>query len=692
MRIQFNDICYGERLLIAHNEIRLSNGSVTAVSGESGSGKSTLLRYIKDHWDEYSEYHLSVCVQNPLFLDELTLAEHLRMLRKMYGKKKYTKAMVRALDLEHVMDQYPSQLSGGEQKRAAFLLCMHEEADLYMLDEPTASLNKEMIPSFLSLLNILKEEGRTFLIFTHDRMVMDFADGLYEIRDCELKTIRANSAQKTKNRNPKEIDTAELKKYVMLLLKRKKTYLKAFEFLLCICCASAGIMYSRGSLAYKAQQETLNTMESNEITVYKEGPLSHDPDYTKYGSQYAFSNQEPFEDGEAERLSEIKHVAAVEWRYDSETDWFIDADLVLNPELYFERDRIGSMVSIKDSPEHTVESIGLITGTYLPERKQVQDIAVDFEQDGVYLSDNIASKFRQYYGIQYEDLKDKTICFKVPVPKYNGYARYRSAREDNEPELTWYTVYDAVDAEMKIAGILKGSNFGYVNWNDDVIYLPRDVYEGLIEEYRTTDARTIYAVIDRPDNYDVDWTELYNNELPPNIPAENIRYKMDETPWKPEAYSIYVDGVENVSSVLDELIAMGYRAETENAVHSDTYYYVQNAVRIFSFGAGLAGLITLAGAAGLLVMQMKNRRRQLSYFRQIGADSSSMKRAYMYAELCNSAEYLMFVCIVIAGYFLYMYFMHGGVPGILMAVVTAVVLALVSLLILPVIIDVKCMQ
>lgn len=39
------------------------------------------------------------------------------------------------------MDMYPSQLSGGEQKRVAFLLCMAKDVDIYILDEPTSSLN-----------------------------------------------------------------------------------------------------------------------------------------------------------------------------------------------------------------------------------------------------------------------------------------------------------------------------------------------------------------------------------------------------------------------------------------------------------------------------------------------------------------------------------------------------------------------
>jgi len=65
-------------------------------------------------------------------------------------------------------DQYPSSLSGGQQQRTAIARALAMEPDIMLFDEPTSSLDPELVGEVLKVMQSLAEEGRTMIIATHE--------------------------------------------------------------------------------------------------------------------------------------------------------------------------------------------------------------------------------------------------------------------------------------------------------------------------------------------------------------------------------------------------------------------------------------------------------------------------------------------------------------------------------------------
>ena len=72
-------------------------------------------------------------------------------------------------------DQFPSSLSGGQQQRVAIARALAIEPDILLFDEPTSSLDPELVGEVLRVMQSLAEEGRTMIVVTHE---MGFAKGV----------------------------------------------------------------------------------------------------------------------------------------------------------------------------------------------------------------------------------------------------------------------------------------------------------------------------------------------------------------------------------------------------------------------------------------------------------------------------------------------------------------------------------
>ena len=187
---------------------RFSPGVVTAIVGPSGSGKSSLLRLIAG-LDRPSAGSLIVegrdvgrgsakvrrrlrrelvgyVYQRPSdnFLAHLTIGEHLRMAGR--GRSGGPEALdpdvlLDLLDIGHRIDHLPSELSGGEQQRAAFAQALTTGASIIVADEPTAELDDASSAGVLDRVTALARAGVTFLLATHDPAVMSVADERFEL-------------------------------------------------------------------------------------------------------------------------------------------------------------------------------------------------------------------------------------------------------------------------------------------------------------------------------------------------------------------------------------------------------------------------------------------------------------------------------------------------------------------------------
>lgn len=148
-------------------------GEITCLAGGNGSGKTTLLRLIAGQIRPYhgrlrpASLSTAYLPQNPsyLLLEETVQAEWEAMTEK--GRKLAERFLLTSLG-----DRHPSDLSGGEKQRLALSLVLGQEAELYLLDEPTKGMDAGAKQIFGKVLQEMTAEKKTIVIVSHD---MEFA-------------------------------------------------------------------------------------------------------------------------------------------------------------------------------------------------------------------------------------------------------------------------------------------------------------------------------------------------------------------------------------------------------------------------------------------------------------------------------------------------------------------------------------
>lgn len=185
---------FGKLKVLKGIDIDVAKGEIIAIIGPSGSGKSTFLRCInrleeptegdiiingKSIMDKSTDINLMRRELGMVFqhfnlfphktvMENITLAP---MKLKKIPKETAEKKAVELLDKVGLVDKqnaYPNQLSGGQKQRIAIARALAMEPEIMLFDEPTSSLDPEMIKEVLDVMIDLAKEGMTMLIVTHE--------------------------------------------------------------------------------------------------------------------------------------------------------------------------------------------------------------------------------------------------------------------------------------------------------------------------------------------------------------------------------------------------------------------------------------------------------------------------------------------------------------------------------------------
>ncbi len=183
--------------VLKHINLAIAQGEFTVIMGPSGSGKSTLLYCISgmescsggavylhgEDLTKLNENRLSdIRLKNFGFIfQQIHLVSNLSLLENVVvpglsrknssNKEVYGKAdsLLQTFLLEEAKNRLPSQVSGGEQQRAAIARALINQPDIIFADEPTGALNQNNSTIVLDLFTKLHQEGQTIVMVTHDR-------------------------------------------------------------------------------------------------------------------------------------------------------------------------------------------------------------------------------------------------------------------------------------------------------------------------------------------------------------------------------------------------------------------------------------------------------------------------------------------------------------------------------------------
>lgn len=223
---------FDQQSLFKGLNLNIVKGNVVAIIGPSGSGKSTLLRCmngleifsrgcvsVNGHKlygmleRDYNKGQESIIIKNirrkvGMVFQQFHLFPHMSVLHNLtvapmhvLGVQRaeaetHAASLLRKVHLEEKAKKYPGQLSGGEQQRVAIARALAMKPEAMLFDEPTSSLDPEMIEEVLQVIKELVSEGMTTVIATHE---MAFA------RDVSTHVVFLDKGEIVEQGSPKAI-------------------------------------------------------------------------------------------------------------------------------------------------------------------------------------------------------------------------------------------------------------------------------------------------------------------------------------------------------------------------------------------------------------------------------------------------------------------------------------------------------
>lgn len=200
-----------ESLVKALDDVSLSveDGQFVAIVGTSGSGKSTLLNMLggldvpasgavqveNESMEKMTEEQLTVfrrrrigfIFQNYNLIPYLTAYENIVLPVRLDGKEEdgdFLKEIVRFLELDEKLANYPSHLSGGQQQRVAIARALVSKPAIILADEPTGNLDSRTSQDVMSLLKVTSQRfAQTIVMITHNEEIAQMAGRIIRIED-----------------------------------------------------------------------------------------------------------------------------------------------------------------------------------------------------------------------------------------------------------------------------------------------------------------------------------------------------------------------------------------------------------------------------------------------------------------------------------------------------------------------------
>lgn len=217
----------GQSEIIANNDIsfEIEKGELAIILGSSGAGKSTVLNILggMDTNDEgnvlidgkdistFNDKELTNYRRNDVgfvfqfynLVPNLTSKENVELASEIVKDALDATEVLKSVGLGERIDNFPAQLSGGEQQRVAIARAVAKNPKLLLCDEPTGALDYHTGKQVLKILqDMVRKEGATVVIVTHNQALAPIADRVIHMHDSKIRDVVMNA-------NPQNIETLE---------------------------------------------------------------------------------------------------------------------------------------------------------------------------------------------------------------------------------------------------------------------------------------------------------------------------------------------------------------------------------------------------------------------------------------------------------------------------------------------------
>jgi len=201
---------------VSNADFDIEKGELAVIVGQSGAGKTTLLnllggmdivtsgsifldgseitKFNKREMTGYRRNDIGFIFQFYNLVQNLTALENVELAAQICTKPLDAKTVLEQVGLQDRLDNFPSQLSGGEQQRVAIARAIAKNPKLLLCDEPTGALDYKTGKIILKLLqDESKLNGRTVVIITHNQAFCDIANRIIKIDSGEIVKVETNS-------------------------------------------------------------------------------------------------------------------------------------------------------------------------------------------------------------------------------------------------------------------------------------------------------------------------------------------------------------------------------------------------------------------------------------------------------------------------------------------------------------------
>ncbi len=193
----------------------IEQGEFVVIVGQSGAGKTTLLnilggmdslssgsvsvsgkeisRYSRRELEDYRRYDIGFVFQFYNLIPNMTALENVEIAAQLCPNPASSEAVMHAVGLQERMDNFPAQLSGGEQQRVSIARALATRPKLLLCDEPTGALDYETGKQILKLLqDTCRQSGMTVVIITHNAALAGMADRIIRVKSGKISSVRMN--------------------------------------------------------------------------------------------------------------------------------------------------------------------------------------------------------------------------------------------------------------------------------------------------------------------------------------------------------------------------------------------------------------------------------------------------------------------------------------------------------------------